>query len=253
MVVGLADILHPEAESTVEEDERPDEHAGLIPSARLPEHQREDGEQQQSLERGLVELAWMARRAKHLDPGDDLGKAHRPRQAARRAPQFGIDEIRQATGEQPDRHHAGDIIVDPKPAELLLPAEIEDRDAGADRPAVEAHPPVPQFQDLEWVFEIEARLVEEYVAEPAAQDDPERGPEDQILGMALGHRRSGLREQLEHIPIAREDAREIGQAVPAKVERPDRQRHGIEPEPGKVDRRKHFIRHCIFPRATRAS
>ena len=80
-------------------------------------------------------------------------------------------------------------------------------------------PPSHSFKMSSGCCEIIAEIVEQDVAEPPAEDDPERGVEDQVVGMAAGHRRAGLLEQLQQIPIADEDAGEIGEAVPAQVER----------------------------------
>ncbi len=72
--------------------------------------------------------------------------------------------------------------------------------------------------------QIFAEIVEQDIADAAAEDDPERGVEDEVVGMAAGQRRAGLLQQLQQVPIADEDAGEVGEAVPAKVERPDVQR-----------------------------
>ena len=99
--------------------------------------------------------------------------------------------------------------------------------------AVERHAAVPQLQYLEGMPEILAEVVEQDIAKPAAEDDPERGIEDQIVGVAAGERRAGLLEQLQQIPIADEDAGEVGEAVPAKVEGPDVERDRRQAEIGK--------------------
>ena len=74
------------------------------------------------------------------------------------------------------------------------------------------------------MLQILAEIVEQHIADAPAQDDSERGVKDEVVGMAAGERRARLLEQLQQIPVADEDAREIGEAVPAKVERPDVQR-----------------------------
>ncbi len=40
-----------------------------------------------------------------------------------------------------------------------------------------------------------AEIVEQHVADPAAEDDPERSVEQQVVGMAAGERRAGLLQQ----------------------------------------------------------
>ena len=131
------------------------------------------------------------------------------------APQLVVHEIGEAAEEQPERDAAGDIIVDPEPGQLLLAGEIEDSEAGADDAAVERHAAVPQLHDLDRVAADTSPIVEQDVAEASAQDDPERGVEDEVVGMAAGHRRAGLLEQLEQVPPADENPGEIGEPIPA--------------------------------------
>ena len=75
------------------------------------------------------------------------------------------------------------------------------------------------------MLEVIGEIVEQDVANPAAKDDPERGIEHQVIGMAAGERRAGLGNQLEQIPIADEDSGEIAEAVPAEVENAEMQGH----------------------------
>ena len=69
---------------------------------------------------------------------------------------------------------------------------------------------------------------------PAAEDDPKRRVEHQIVGMAPRHRRTGLLQQLEQIPIADENSGEISEAVPAQLEEAEveRDRRQVEVGPG---------------------
>src|SRR6476619_6278638 len=81
--------------------------------------------------------------------------------------------------------------------------------------------------------EIFPEIVEEHVAEPAAENDPERGIENEIVGMAAGERRAGLLEQFQQIPVTDEDPGEVSEAVPAKIERTDVKRDRRQAEIGK--------------------
>jgi len=74
------------------------------------------------------------------------------------------------------------------------------------------------------VLEILAEIVEQHIADASAEDDTERSVEDEVVGMPAGHWRAGLLQQFEHVPIADENPGEVGEAVPAKVERADVQR-----------------------------
>src|SRR4029079_14383250 len=99
-----------------------------------------------------------------------------------------------------------------------------------DDAAVEGHAAVPQLHDFDRVLEILTEIVKQDVADAAAEDDPERGVEDEVVGMAASEQRARLLEELQQIPIADEDARDIGEAVPAEVERPEMQRDARQPE-----------------------
>src|SRR6185369_10920238 len=218
--------LDAKAETAVEEDEGADELAGLVSRLRLPKHPPEDGEQDDAFQESFIELARVAGRPKHALA--ELVHLHEPNGPGHRrhgAPQFLVHEIGETAEEEAERHAAGDIIVDPEPRQLLLARHVEDAKRSADHAPVEGHAAVPQLQDLERVLQILAEIVEEDVAEAPAEDDAERRIEHQVVGMASGHRRARLPDQLQQVPVADENAGEIGEAVPAQVERADAQRY----------------------------
>ena len=72
--------------------------------------------------------------------------------------------------------------------------------------------------------------VEDHIADPPAQDDPERGVEDQIVGVAPRHWGAGLREQLQQIPPTDQDPGDVGDRIPAEREEADREDVGMQPE-----------------------
>jgi hypothetical protein len=100
---------------------------------------------------------------------------------------------------------------------------------------VERHAAVPQLQYLDRVPQILAEIVEQDVAEPAAEDDPEGGIENQVVGMAAGERRTRLLEQFQQVPVADEDAGQVSEAVPPEVEWPDVQRDRGNAQIGELD------------------
>ena len=53
---------------------------------------------------------------------------------------------------------------------------------------------------------------------------------DEVIGMAPGHRGAGLCNELQQIPPADENARNIGKAIPAKLEKPEVQSNRGEPQ-----------------------
>ena len=95
-------------------------------------------------------------------------------------------------------------------------------------------PPSHSFKMSIGCLEIIGEIVEQHVADAAAEDDPERGVEDEIVGVAPGHRRAGLLQQLQQIPIADENPGEVGEAVPAQLEEAEveRDRRQVKVGPG---------------------
>lgn len=162
------------------------------------------------------------------------GEYDRPRQVGGLPPKLAIHEIGKAAEEQADRNRAGDIIVDPQPIEAVSSREQDQRKRYAGNAPVERHAAIPQLEDLQRV-EDHLGTVEDHIAEPAAQDDAQRRVEHQIIGLRADHRRGGLGEQSQQIPPARDDARDIGERVPAQIKRAERQRNGVEAKIGELD------------------
>src|SRR5678816_4206065 len=119
--------------------------------------------------------------------------------------------------------------MNPQPVQLLFARQIEDAEHRAEHAAVEGHSAVPQLQYVERMLKVVAKVIEQDVADASAEDDPGRGIEDKVVGVPARHRRAGLADQPEQIPIADEDAGEVRKAVPTKLEKAEIERHGIEP------------------------
>src|SRR4051794_27426497 len=146
LAIRLPDELNAEAEQAVEEDEGADELARLVARLGLPEHPREDREQDEAFEDRFVKLARVARRAEDRAERRGFDKAHRPGNGRRRAPQLLVDEVREPAEEQAEGRAAGDIIVDPEPRQFLLAREIDDPERCPHDTAVERHAAIPQLQ-----------------------------------------------------------------------------------------------------------
>ena len=113
--------------------------------------------------------------------------------------------------------------------------------SSGDRPrpisaAVEAHAAVPDLQDPDrvGVQTVIDGAVEEHVAQPAADDDAEGDPQDQVVDLRRRDRRRPARpelrvaDQADGVAPAQQDAGDIGQGVPADRERPDLDQDGVE-------------------------
>ena len=185
-------------------------------------HQHHDGEQRDALEEGLVELAGMARQRtaarEHHGPGD----------VARAAPQLAVDEVGQPAEEQADRRHDGQKVAQQERIGLVAQREDDGGDDDAQKAAVERHAAFPQGQDGERVREVEARLVEQHVAQPAAQDDAQRRPQQEVVDLGRRHHLGRLLAQPADDLPADDQARDIGQRIPADGERPELDQHRVD-------------------------
>src|SRR6185437_9067025 len=182
----------------------------------------EDAEEDDALEECFVELARMTR----------IGAAgrehHRPGHVGDAAPQLVIDEVRDAPEEEADRHGADDDVAEGEEVEAALPGEEQDGDDDAERAAMERHPAMPDLQDLEWMREIEIRLVEEDVAEPAAEHDADRRPGEEIVDIeGFGRDRRPPREAQAPAP-AEDEPGDIGERLPADREGPQMHQHRVD-------------------------
>jgi hypothetical protein len=80
-------------------------------------------------------------------------------------------------------------------------------------------------------------VVEHHVAQPAAEDDAERHPEDKVVVIRDGQRRPSAPQRLRaqdgaRIEPAAENSHDIGERVPADGKRPDAQKHRVEAREG---------------------
>ena len=100
--------------------------------------------------------------------------------------------------------------------------EQRHRDDHAEQAAVERHAALPDREDLERMGGVEAGLVEQHVAEPAADDGAEHAVEEQVLDVAT--RPAARRELRQARPPRGEEeeqaeADQVGDAVPVDGDR----------------------------------
>ena len=102
---------------------------------------------------------------------------------------------------------------------------------------------MPNGNHLNRVREIGARLIEEDVAEPTAENDPQGAPDNEVVDLRLGHDFGRRRGYFPHVSPPDQDARNIRNCIPTNGERaePDRDRIDIgEMEGGHADTRLDF-------------
>ena len=95
-------------------------------------------------------------------------------------------------------------------------------------------PPFHSCEDLERMRDEVLRVVEQHVADAAAEDDAERDPHDEVVEVERPSSAPGrpssrsLRMMRARIEPAEQDAGDIGERVPADRERADGDQHRIE-------------------------
>jgi hypothetical protein len=90
---------------------------------------------------------------------------------------------------------------------------------------VKAHPALPQFQQVLGVGD-QFGGIEHRITQPSAQNDAQRGVEEQVIGMALRQGRARLTNHPQQVCVAQNDARKVCQRVPFDREEPQVQRDG---------------------------
>ena len=195
------------------------------------DEQGEDDQQAEPFEQGLVELARVARQR----PAER--EDHRPGHVGRPAPQLAVDEVREPPEEDPDRPDRAGDVAERQRRDAAVIGEPQDRDDAAEEAAMERHAALPHLEDLQRVLEEVRQVVEQDVADPAAEDDAERHPQDEIVVVGDGERRRAapqpvIRDEGARVEPAEQDAADIGKCVPAHRKGADRDQHRIEAREG---------------------
>ena len=160
----------------------------------------------------------------------DFGKDHRPGQRGRcrAAPQLAIDEVGDPSQPEPDRHHGAEPVGEQQQRQPPFPGEQDQGDDHPKRPAMEAHAAVPDLEDGGGMAEIQARLVEQDIAQPAAEHDAERGPGQEVVDVERRSDHRAPAHQPAHQPPAGDQPDDIGERIPAYRDRTQMQQHRVE-------------------------
>src|SRR5450756_1719754 len=116
------------------------------------------------------------------------GEHHRPWQVGRPAPQFAVDEIGDAAEEYSDRSDRAGDVAEREDRNATLAREQNHGNDAAGETAVERHAAVPQLYDFQRMRDEMLKIVEQHVADAAAEDDAERHPQHEIVESDEGHR-----------------------------------------------------------------
>jgi hypothetical protein len=172
---------------------------------------------------------------------------HRPWHIGHAAPQLAIDEVGEPPEQHAHRHADADVIDHADEVQFVAPCDPGHRRRHADQPAVECHPAVPQPQQLPADKAITREIgegggnaglapgVEGGIAEPPAEDHAQGAVKEQIIGMALRHRRARSLEHLRGMPIGEDHPDQIGQRIEPEGEEPQLDPR-FQPQIGPIDR-----------------
>src|ERR1700730_5214031 len=147
-------------------------------------------EEDKSSEARFVELARVSRQR----PG--AGKNHRPRHAGRPSPKFRLDEIGNASEKKPGPTRAGANIGKAQHRNSFARGEDINRESGSGESAVKRHTAFPNSENLGRMREIKTRVVEKNVAEPSAENEPNRRIDEKIVNVQGIERHRATPERL---------------------------------------------------------
>src|SRR5207253_6200054 len=160
----LAEELHETAAGPVARDKRPAQRPRRAwTSSQRPQHP----EEQEAFEQGLVELGGVPAERAAAGAVED----HAPGHVGDAPIQLAVDEVADAPQSQPDRDSRGGQVGDAVERIPFAPAEGANGDDDAKQSSVEGHPPFPDRQELRRMFEVVGQVIEEDVAETAAEED----------------------------------------------------------------------------------
>ena len=222
MGIGFTEDLAHDAGYAIAGAEYAGEQAGAAAAVCEFPDRHDQQSQQHAFEEGLVELAGMARQR------PAAREHHGPRHVADAAPQFAVDEVGEAakeeTGRRDDRHQ----VRQHEGIGLVADRKGQDRHDDAQQAAMERHAASPEGEGGQRVREVEARLVEQDVAQTSAQDDAQRRPQEKVVDL---HRRQDLGRLLAdtaHHPPTDHEACNIRQGVPADGEGPELDQNRVD-------------------------
>src|SRR6516225_288741 len=108
-------------------------------------------------------------------------KNHRPGYIGWTAPKFRLDEIGDATEEQTDWNGGATDIGNGSDSDLIALPEQKERDRRPGEAAVKRHAAFPDRGDFQRMRQIKAEIIEEHIADPAAEDHPKRRIDEKII------------------------------------------------------------------------
>ncbi len=157
------------------------------------------------------------------------GKYDRPRHVGHPARQLRVNEIAEAPAPETEGHAWRDEIGDPE-KRPIVPAPVDvHTDKNPQHSTVKRHAAFPDSEQRERIVDQHAKIVEQHVADPAAENDPQHAVKQQIgyLLLVPVDVRSLSRGD-SHRPPGKPDPREITDGIPMDADGPDADCHRID-------------------------
>ena len=217
--VGYANEFDNEAEDAVAHGEQAGHRHGRPRFARV---EPENDEQGHAFQGELVELRRVPRQLLRIGRED-----HRPRHIGRLAPEFGIDEITDAPGAQPNGDKGGNEVHQLEKFLAVAPRKDPGTQQHAQQTAMKRHATLPNLEDQRRIVDIGRQIVEQHIAQPPADDHAHGHPEHQVGKLVL------VPNGIEAVQPTRcqqpgtADADQVHQAIPVDLQRAKRHGHRV--------------------------
>ncbi len=215
--IWLADELDENARRSIDHCEDAAGATGVFQRAVMVGCNPDGDKEEQALKDSFVYLCGVARHGL-------AGKYDPPRQAGWCTPEFRIDEIGKAA--QAKTHwYCGCAQIQHAVQGFAFSSTVNQTgNDHAQKSAMEGHAPIKRFEDIDRVGEVEVRLVEQDVSEPATEHHASKTPQEEVIGFRyrqsrrIGPPESGRIGHALHIQAGKKQACDIGQRVPMHFE-----------------------------------
>src|SRR5438128_843082 len=252
LCIRLTEVFDHDPKNCVQDKKQSCQHSVWLACAGA--HEPQNGEQNDPLEKSLVELRWMARGQNRAQRGRDLWltmdrtdnrvrrgqrwidlrarrdgairfggmieqllwKLHRPRKICDASIKFSVDEIGAAAKEQTNRRSHDQIIAQVHPRDFVPVRVVKSEEQQPKHPAVARHSAFPHSQDRQWLAQ-HFGFVEKDVTEPTTDDHTEkRAARDEVSDSLRGQIGKPALGEPEEKEIAGDKSEHISQPVPTR-------------------------------------
>ena len=164
--------------------------------------------------------------------GATAGKNHAPRAVRDLAPEFAVDIVAHTAKEQARGHQRGHQVRDVEKRAVAGARKVPESAKNAEQAAVKGHAPVPDAQNLHRIGYVDGQVVEQHIAQAAAQNDADHDAGQQVVHIGSAPAGIGTGCAPAPQPPAQAEAREIHEAVPAQLKVAETEGNGVDMRQG---------------------